>query len=249
MRDENVYKGYPGVTTVVDLLDKPGLRYAYGFYGTVEMERRKKKSQDIGHKVHKAVEEWLKGARYVDIVSTFETNQALMVKNIADWCAVNRLDVQLMEKSLIDEELGFAGTADVIGKLNAKDELYVIDWKTDSTPKSSKDKAERNFKYGLQLAGYALLYSKHLGVKINKGVIVRSGKTGDFAAFPFKSLTRYKKIFKGLLQIYNEYKREESLHSKGRKKLPKRTAKARKLGRTSEQNSPVGNNGQSEQLG
>lgn len=73
-----------------------------------------------------------------------------------------------VEKSMVHQELGFAGKPDIIGFFRGK--LTLIDWKTSSSARISK---ELLLKYWIQLAAYVAMWNyRNPGNKIEQMAII-----------------------------------------------------------------------------
>lgn len=113
------------------------------------------------------------------------------------------IDVDYHARSIINGL--FAGTLDAIGKMkiDGKDALVVMDWKT-----SNKLYPE----YALQIAAYAKAYEELFGQKIDEGLIVKFPKDGSrFEAKRVKDLNLAFDAFKSTLLLWNVLYGEENL--------------------------------------
>lgn len=198
--------GWPSVTTITGVIDKPGLRYWYGQLGTRACEKKKRDSQTIGHKVHKGIERFLKGRSFEESSEGMTNDQRVMLSYLTDWCSRTKVKPIAMEEVLYSKKLEYGGTPDLIATFDGGKTLEIVDWKTDKTPERKADIREREAEYSWQLAGYAIAYEETTGVKINKGRMVRASKDLKFMEIPFDSLTEAKKDFKMLRKIYRRLK-------------------------------------------
>jgi hypothetical protein len=177
--------------------------YAYGKLGIQEMERRKKLSQAVGHKVHEALELYLKGEPHREIVKGLSNEQVTMLLLFIDWCKKKRFkptaeNIEPYE-GVHSKKYDYKGTPDAWT-------TYLVDWKTDSKPTNKHDDKARAKKYQLQLAGYAIAIEEETGQKINSGYTVRVTKPKDDKpssrqVYYFRSLKKAKVIFKGLCKL------------------------------------------------
>ena len=170
------------------------------------MERRKAISQTFGHKVHEGIEKFLTTGSFDEASEGLNNQQVSALSKLTDWCFKHDVQVEFSEEPLYSEEHGFAGTPDVIGTLDGKDGLAVIDWKTDSTPRSKADDLERSFKYQLQNAGYAILYEENFKKQVNLAWTIRSDKDGKFRVYEYPDLKEAKRMFLNLLEIHKSIK-------------------------------------------
>jgi len=198
--------GDPSVSGIVDIIDKPGLRYWYGSKGTRECERVKRTSQAMGHQVHKAIELFLKGKSFDEASEGMTNDQQVMLSYLTDWCNKTKIEVLSMEQPLHSEKYRYGGTPDAIATFDKGKTFCIVDWKTDSVPRDKAETREREAKYSWQLAGYAIAYEEMHKVKINKGKMVRASKDLKFNVIEFDTLTEAKKEFKMLRKIYRRVK-------------------------------------------
>lgn len=196
----------PSVTGIVDIIDKPGLRYWYGKYGIQHCEAKKRESQNVGHGVHKAIESFLRGKPFSECSDKLSNDQRVMLSYLVEWCNKKKVKPIAMEESIYSQRHKFAGTPDMICTFNGGKTLTLVDWKTDSMPRDKTEDREREAKYMWQLAGYAIAYEETYKVKINKGYTIRASKDLKFAEYEFKSLKEAKKEFLWLRQIYKKVK-------------------------------------------
>jgi len=200
--------GYPSVTQIVDLLDKPGLRYWYGKYGTAACEEKKRTSQNVGHGVHKGIEWFLRGASFEEASEQLDNEQRIMLSYLTEWCSKMQPKVILMEEPLYSHKFQFAGTPDLVCTLDKGKTLTLVDWKTDSVPRNSSEDRERRIKYLYQTAAYSIAYREMFKVSIKKSCIVRASKDLQFAEYWFekKDLRHGENRFKQLREIYKDVK-------------------------------------------
>lgn len=197
---------YPSVTEIVDIIDKPGLRYWYGKYGTKVCEKKKRDSQGVGHGVHKGIEKFLQGVPFDEAATALSNDQRIMLSYLTDWCSKTQIKPIAMEEVLYSKKYEYGGTPDVVATFDGGKTLTLVDWKTDSVPRDGAETKEREAKYGWQLAGYAIAYEEMKKVRINYGIIVRASKDLRFSVIRFESLTDAKKEFKMLRKIFRRIK-------------------------------------------
>lgn len=215
-RPSRYKKGYASVTEIIGIIDKPGLRYWYGKFGTSACEAKKKSSQNVGHNVHAGIEKFLRGTLESECGKDMTNDQKIMLSHLTDWCRRKKIKPIALEEVLVYEckehkepdpkcwkcQFPFAGTPDVICTFNGGKSISVVDWKTDSMPKTKADTRERVAKYGWQMAGYAIAYEEQFKVKINKAYVIRASKDLQFAEYYFSDLKQSKKEFKMLREIF-----------------------------------------------
>jgi hypothetical protein len=125
------------------------------------------KAADIGSLAHAECERLLRKQMTVE-----QANPAVahMVRAFDDWCKMTNFEMLRAEDTVYNEEQGFAGTLDIIGKVYGK--LAVIDIKT-----SSGIYPEMKF----QVAAYAEAVNK-MGLtdgKVEEGWILKLAKKAD----------------------------------------------------------------------
>ena len=198
--------GFPSVTGIVDIVDKPGLRYWYGKYGTQHCEKVKRESQGVGHGVHAGIEKFLRGKPFSECSEKLTNDQKVMLSYLVEWCNRKHIKPIAMEEPLYSMKHEFAGTPDVVCTFNGGKTLYLVDWKTDSMPRDKAEERERLAKYAWQMAGYSIAYNETYKVVINKAYIIRASKDLQFAEYHIKNLIKPRKEFLWLREIYRRVK-------------------------------------------
>lgn len=148
---------YVSVTTVLKVIDKPALRWWFGrevYYAMVKdpsMDEKKalaapyrksKKAMLRGTTVHKMVEDYEHGDDPVSLIGGEFEGYAKAFKK---WLNDNTVTIVENEKSVRSDIHKYAGTLDLIVKLDSDEALHIIDIKT------GKDIYDDYF---LQLAAY-----------------------------------------------------------------------------------------------
>lgn len=188
----------PGCTTICNLLGKGDalINWAWklGKEGRDWREERDS-AGDIGTLVHELVLDFLSGNEAI------LTGQDIKVQNcfrkFLDWWRQEVFPLKthqsyptlITETPLVSEKLGFGGQPDIY--IEAK-KNRLIDVKTSNGIYDS---------FWLQLAGYDILLREN-GYKVDEYQILWLPKHDDFACPIRKNLTKEKKIFKCLLEIY-----------------------------------------------
>ena len=183
----------PGVTTIINQLDKPALidwAWKLGKEGKNWREERDS-AGDIGTLVHEEV---------MKILSTNDTTATSAnpivfncIKKFMLWWAeqvVRGMSIKLIEQPLVSEKLAYGGQPDIYVEVESKKRL--IDIKTSGGIYDS---------YWLQLAGYGILLKEN-GYPVDEYQILWLPKDNRFDAPIRTDLRREKKIFKNLLEIY-----------------------------------------------
>lgn len=86
---------YPSVTTILKVLDKPGLDRARGYLGNAEMDKRSAISTGKGTKLHSFIEGYFKGKTPAGIV---DKEVSLAYQNFLTW-------IKVEEKRELDETI------------------------------------------------------------------------------------------------------------------------------------------------
>jgi len=123
---------FPGVTTIVGILDKPALiKWAnrIGLEG-IEVGKYVDDKADIGTLAHAMITNRLKGED--TDTSDYSANQISQSENAVlsyfEWEKSHKIEPILIEEPLVSEEFGFGGTADIYAEIDGK--LELIDLKT-----------------------------------------------------------------------------------------------------------------------
>lgn len=195
--------GYPSVTQVINVLDKPGLCIWYGKYGTAECNRIKNAAAKFGTHVHSLIEAYLtKGPEGVLEADELPSPEEIACFNsFKEWYKTSDLSPLSLEPSdpVISKTYGYQGTWDFVGKHKAQ--VIVADWKTSNQLYDT---------VGLQLAAYANLYGESQGwdkatiwKNIPDGLAVRIDKeTAKVYTKWYTGLNFYFDVFESLLLPY-----------------------------------------------
>jgi hypothetical protein len=187
-------KEAPSVTEVINVLDKPFLKIWYGKLGLAAATAYLTETQELGRRVHSAIEEYFRGGE----VPELDQREAGMFALFKGWAVESGFSPIELEMHVKSREFLYHGTFDAIGKFGNDDELLICDWKT-----SSKISDE----YGIQLSAYAQAYKEEHGVSISNGLVVRVDKKPD-AKKPieikrFTDLPRYFEMFKHCRKLHD----------------------------------------------
>lgn len=168
----------------------------------------KLESQRIGHKVHKGIEQFLKGASVDEASEGLTDQQKIMLSQLIDWCTKKKPKPILMEEPLYSHAFKFAGTPDLVCTLNGGKTLTLVDWKTDAVPRDKSQDRERRGKYLWQIGGYCIAYEETHGRPIRKAYTIRASKDLQFAEYFFSKEEVQEGIreFKLLRELYKRVK-------------------------------------------
>lgn len=220
LRDARKMGLLPSVTTILGLVDKPGLRVwavrhaiqTALLYGTpskyeatdyvrqiVEAhEERGKNAAELGTQIHKGIGLRLEDKRWDDIVAP-EVSE--VVDGFFPWYESFGLELVKSEHSFISP-LGFAGTVDYIGVYTGEDKKkhgpVIADFKTQDFDNIK----EANFydEHVLQLAGYAV-GTGNTGHK-RLSIIISRTVPGLVAAHWWDDTKRWDASFKALWRLW-----------------------------------------------
>lgn len=220
----------PSVTTILGLLNKPGLvpwAYNLGLAGK-DMEAARDGAADAGTIAHWWAEQDIKaplppgsdwkesrpnyvilGGKAPRKVYLSDIDPEVLAKAegafeaYRTWKSMTRLELVASEVSLVSEELGFGGTLDAIGKIDGK--LLLIDFKTSNGT---------YWDHLLQIAAYGRLWNEnHAPDEHVQGYqLIRFGKEeGDFHQSHFPQLEKAWMCFAHLVPVYSLKKQIDKL--------------------------------------
>jgi genome maintenance exonuclease 1 len=169
----------PSVTTILDKTKPAESRIALANWRKAVGE---KKAQEItteaanrGTRMHKYLEDYVKGETLKETVSNPYANQSLiMAKKVIELGFPKITEVWGSEVPLYFPEL-YAGTTDCVGVHDGDESI--LDYKQTNKPK----KLEYIDDYFIQLTAYALAHNEIHGTNIRKGVILMCVKPGEIS--------------------------------------------------------------------
>jgi genome maintenance exonuclease 1 len=192
---------YPRVTTILGVLNRPGLNHWRENVGRDAADEAVETARDIGTVTHEYISRILKGWSFNDNAATrFEWNQlAPEVKNTLQCWESFRLTIKPKIKAtellLVSKEHGYAGTTDCVATVGG---LEIIDWKT-----ANALWPEVKF----QLAAYAHAYYEMTGKMPVRGRAVRLDKNRTFWTPADQVVVEDLNFwFKGFLGLFDAYK-------------------------------------------
>ena len=211
-------KSYCRVTNTLSIIAKNGL---FGWYMAVGKKRAEKIIKDrqvLGTHVHSIFEKILKEEKYETANLNEEIKEDIKLFKIFKYNT--ELEPEGLEQRLWNDEYGYAGTADFIGKYSTwkpycvrghdrgfKNSRVILDWKT------SRDIYDD---YWLQLAAYVYAFWKLTGIKLDGGAIAqfRNGQI-KVKERTWDELMDYFEIYKSALKIYKwKYHLEQDYNGK-----------------------------------
>lgn len=176
--DNRVYKRsddkyYPSVTTILQYFPKDKFFETWvkdvGHNADLIMRR----AGEEGSQVHQAVEELLKGneINWMDDYGNARFNLTVweMIIKFTDFYNLYKPEIIALEKFLFSDEFEYAGTVDLVCKIENK--VWLIDLKTSNSLHKS---------YDLQVAAYVNAWREVIGTEIdNAGILwLKSAKRG-----------------------------------------------------------------------
>lgn len=133
--------GWPSVSTVLDIRDKPSLNEFKLRVGVEEAYRRQKESSARGNRIHKVITDWIEGW---PIESDSETD--LTLEAFESWREKYQPEIIGCEVFLQSKKYKYRGRCDLICRIDG--ELYIVDYKSGAA----------YWWQGYQLRGYEQAY-------------------------------------------------------------------------------------------
>ncbi len=166
---------YPSVTSIVGLMTDDSIKQWKQNVGEEVANQISKKAATRGTLIHENCENYLKEVPLT--FSMFQQEELKMFNNLLP--VLDSIEeIHAMESVLYSDTLKFAGTVDLIAKIDG--ELVILDWKTSGKFKSSEDIPN----YFTQAAAYAYAFWEMTGVSVPKIVIAMT--TEEFGLLLFK---------------------------------------------------------------
>lgn len=188
----------PGVTTIVNQLDKPQLLHwvARVTKGGGDWQEERDSAGKAGTLTHALIMSYWTKAYVVIAGYTFEEiGQAYFCYDkFLAWAEKDDLEIISIEEPIINEELACGGTPDIFAKVKSTGKLRRIDAKTSNNIYDT---------YWYQLGGYDEISER----KADEHQVLWLPKGEGFAAPIRTELRKEKRIFRNLLKIY--YDRRE----------------------------------------
>lgn len=159
--DENTGTYFPSVNTVLDVYPK-----GYGYIQWLKdlgsnSEEVLKRAGEQGSRIHDAIDRLLNGEELKwteEEKDNFSLDEWMMILRFFEFYKTYKPEVLAVETSLVDAELGYGGTLDLVCRID--NEIWYIDWKSGSAVyKTNK----------IQASAYQQLWNKqHLLKKITR---------------------------------------------------------------------------------
>jgi hypothetical protein len=169
-------KSYSRVTTILNIIAKPGVRNWMAKVGRKKVEAITKRRCDLGTTVHHLFELTLKGKSFNLGNYEAEIREDL---DLFDEFRINTcIEPEALEQRLWNNEYGYAGTADYIGRYKSFLKYMVRGHKTKFTKESRvlgdwKTSADIYPQYWLQMAAYVAAFEELTGIKLDGAFIAQ----------------------------------------------------------------------------
>lgn len=187
----------PGVTTVLNLLNKPALvawAWKLGKQG-IDYRKESKQATDIGSIAHYLILCDLSGITPdLGDYSQNDIDKAQnSIKSYQAWHRMNDIKPVDIECSLVSEKWGYGGTFDLLAEVNGI--TTIIDFKTSAALYSE---------YSYQIAAYWELLRENRGINAT-GKLIRINKKSndDFEVKTVENIEKHFELFRHLLCVYN----------------------------------------------
>lgn len=176
--------------------------------GWDEAETIKKSAGDKGSKVHKAIEDLIKGKELcitdkyynetLDKEEELNPEEWNCIRTFKDWCDEMKPKFILTEQSAINEKIGYGGTIDCVCDINGQ--IYLIDFKTSQNIWKE---------YELQVSSYKGLLpcidkTKDIDLNFVKLAILQVGYNRNKNGYKFTEIEDKFDLFLNAKAIWNE---------------------------------------------
>jgi len=186
---------YPSVTSIISIMSEEFILAWKEAVGESTANEISRKAAARGTLIHENCENYLQGKPLT--FGMFEQEERKMFESLIP-VMESIEEVHAMESVLYSDTLKFAGTVDLIAKING--ELCILDWKTSGRYKSSEDIPN----YFTQAAAYAYAFWEMTGITVPNIVIAMT--TEEFGLLLFKEPVR--KWIPEFVEIRKEYTRQ-----------------------------------------
>ena len=210
--DQRFYKTetgeyYPSVTSILNFYPKNGFFHAWLKDVGHNSDIIARKAADEGTQVHNAIEAFLNGEEIKWMDSHGHANYSLdvwrMILRFSEFWKTHKPELIASEIHLLSHEHKYAGTCDLVVKLN--DKIWLLDIKTSNSLHTS---------YNLQLSAYAKAWNEKYDDKIEETGIIwlksskHGSKEGKLQGNGWeviqgdKTIDEYFTMFKNIYEIY-----------------------------------------------
>lgn len=196
---------YPSVTTILGVLRKPGLEHWFKMNSLKFITNATNKGKTIGTQTHEAIEEFINTGK-AKIQSEYPTEVINALNSFMLFRKENpQFKLELSEKALVHEVLGYNGTID------APNPPDLLDWKTSECKKLDNPPIYDEWKY--QVSAYVQLWNwNNLEFPIEQAHIVAIAK--DKVAYSLYTMQKkeitdcFNEVFLPCLKIHNYQRRK-----------------------------------------
>lgn len=144
---------YVSSTTVLQVIDKPFLRFWYGAKGTEECNRVMEEASEIGTGTHQMIEDYTNGRDVITLdILTFNDPIDTAFSAFVQWTEDNDIIFLMTEKIVYSHKYKFAGTMDLLAIVNGV--LCLIDFKTSKRFSQENVLQEEAYRVALTEMGY-----------------------------------------------------------------------------------------------
>ena len=155
-------------------------------------------SQIRGSAIHACCASYLQGLYFPKLKEDYQG----YIDSFKKWADKNIEDVILVEKRLVDKDLGYCGQLDAVLKLKDHEKLCIVDWKTGKALMKS---------WILSIAAYAALEARrqHLGIDAYDCISVRLRcDQKPPLVHVYSDNKKNFDIFRGMLKTYHFFQRK-----------------------------------------
>lgn len=185
---------YVRVTSVLAVLDKPGLADWRGRVGNDEADRISREARDFGTRLHAELERISLG----EPVTREDESLAAHTRAYEAWLEAHVSRIIAAERFCVSHDHQYAGTADALVEMRTG-ELAVLDFKTNKAGQWDGRKPE----HALQLAAYRLALAEE-GIIVARRLVLNfpSNKPGQLLIFEYTAHKADTLAFLDCLSIY-----------------------------------------------
>lgn len=184
-------KKVPRVTTICNMINKPGLYFWYGKHGTKKCKKISTESKEFGSLFHRIAELKMNG-QTVNI-KQYEKDMRGCYYAFNKWRKQREFGHVETEVVLHNQEFQYAGTCDLAATID--DMVGVVDWKTG---------ADMYLEHLLQVSAYMVSFEEMTGVTPEFGGVLILGKDGTYLyrQFSWKLALRLHHYFLAALALW-----------------------------------------------
>jgi len=184
-------KEVPRVTNICNMINKPGLYFWYGKYGTKRCKAISQRSMRFGSLFHRLAELRMNGERVN--IKQYQKPMRGCYRGFIKWRKQRAFGHLETEVILHNQKYGYAGTSDLVATIDGK--VGIVDWKTSS---------DMYLEHLLQVSAYMVSFKEMTGVTPDFGgvLIVRKNGTYLYRQFSWKIAERLHHYFLAALALW-----------------------------------------------